>query len=117
MDKLFEPPSPQERKPKRKPKSIFDDEALLFEKGREYAQMYSEWQRSRNSGDGHKFLFEDVVAAKLKISAGDAKELIRSFHSGEFGEFEADHIRNTPHISIDHSGNEIPKMFDPFDGL
>jgi hypothetical protein len=112
MDPLYTPPQPQ-GKPKRC-KSIFEDEALLIEKCREFLQLYSEWQRSKYSGDGRGFLFTSVLVKKLKISEADAKQLPEFALSPEFGEFEADYIRNTPHISIDLDGNEIQRPGDMF---
>jgi hypothetical protein len=114
MDQLYAPPPPQYRKPKRKPKSIFEDDKLLIEKARAYLQLHQNWQNCSASGEDKRFLFASDVAQKLKISEADAEEMMVFALSPEFGEFEADYIRNTTHISIDFNGNEIQRPDDPF---
>ncbi|MDP2886367.1 MAG: hypothetical protein Q8P51_15235, partial [Ignavibacteria bacterium] len=99
MANLFAPPPSQDRKFNRKLKSIFEDDALLIEKARAYLQLHQEWQRSKDRGEGQYFMFPTEIAEKLKISIEDATELKEFAHSPEYGEFEAGHIRNTPHIS------------------
>ena len=112
MANLFAPP--QDRKPKQKLKSIFEDDNLLIEKAREYLQLHQNWQNSKSAGDGQRFMFPTEIAEKLKISIEDATELKEFAHSPEYGEFERDHIFNTPHISVDYNGNEIQKCVHSF---
>jgi len=94
--------------------TIFQDDALLIEKARAYLQLHQNWQNSKSAGDGQRFMFPTEIAEKLKISIEDATELKEFAHSPEYGEFERDHIFDTPHISVDYNGNEIQKCVHSF---
>ena len=94
--------------------TIFQDDALLIEKARAYLQLHQNWQNSKSAGDGQRFMFPTEIAERLKISIEDATELKEFAHSPEYGEFERDHIFDTPHISVDYNGNEIQKCVHSF---
>ena len=107
-------PPQDPKQPKKKVKSIFEDDALLIEKGRDYLQLYQEWQNTKASGTGNPPPFVSDVATKLGISETDAAELMEFALSPHYGEFELDYIHSHPHTSIDLDGNEAPRPFDPF---
>ena len=113
MDRLNVPPPPQDRKRKDKPKTIFENDALLIEKCREYLQLHQVWRNARAEGDTRKHMWPRDVAEKLKITEEDATEMMEFAHSPEYGEFERDHILSIPHISVDLNGNQIQQTFDP----
>jgi hypothetical protein len=113
MSNSYVPPSPQDRKPKCNPKTIFDDDELLIGKCRAFQQLHPNREDSRVSDDCQSFLLPAHVAAIFTISRAKATEFARLAHICETGEHQADHIRNAEQFTRHHDVNEIPGVFNP----
>ncbi len=101
----------------RRPKSIFEDDAKVIAKGREYLTMYFAWRERRASGQMVEPLFKADVAKKLHISEEDAQALMEfctSNNCQDFGQFEAEYLRSQNPTFLDLDGNELGGFTDPF---
>ena len=97
------------------PKSIFEDDATLIAKCREYLAFFQRCQEeAERTGDSSKLATPTAVAKHLDISLEEAQEVMEFAHSELFGTFERDFILTKNPFFVDHDGNPINREPDPF---
>ena len=97
------------------PQNIFEDDATLIAKGREYLAFFQRCKEEADrTGDPLRLATPNAVAKELKISLEEAQELIEFAHSELFGTFERDFILAKNPSFVDHDGKPIHKEPDPF---
>jgi hypothetical protein len=97
------------------PQNIFEDDATLIAKAREYLAFYQRcYEEADRTGDPSRLPKATAVAVELKISLEEAQELMEFAHSELFGTFERDFILAKNPSFVDHDGKPIHKEPDPF---